>query len=412
MTGAPTTRATRLYAAVPWIAGLVAFAIAARKLIGGYDDIGIYLDVAREFTAGGFDLCRERADSGPWVYPPCAALPFVLLENTLGNDGARWVWCASLGVATALLLRSLAHLTRPFGGLSWWQWAVFGALFQRCIAQNLSHGNLSLWVGALVTMGCADIVRERGVRGGLWLGLATACKVTPALFVPALLLAKRPRAALSTALTIAVAVLLLPWPFCGTSEHLRHLHDFWRTATEAALSPDDAAITATRTGPSIGGTVDYLLQPRPADADGHTVNLFDVDDTTLLVVRTLWSLLLAGLLAWWFFAARRLDDGRRLVHQLSAVSLAIAFFAPLVRVYHLTAALIAGVLFARGPKGRGDWLWHATAVGLLMTMTLRQRNLIGEAAWRYLDLGAFLHVTLVAMTVWLLRDARRAGAAQ
>ncbi|HEB53879.1 MAG TPA: DUF2029 domain-containing protein [bacterium] len=392
---------------LPWLCGLVAFVIAAKKLIGGYDDLGIYLDVAREFQQGGFDLCRDRANSGPWVYPPCAVLPFVLLEGSLGNEGARWAWCLLLGVATALLVKALADAVRPIGGLTAWQWAVFGFLFQRTIAQNLSHGQLSLWVGTLVAMGIAALVNGRDLVAGIWLGLATALKVTPGLFLPALLLMARPRAAGSMAATVALAVGLATAPFCGWSEHVRHLEDFVDAALAAVRSPDDAAITAGRTGPSIAGTVDYLLQPRPADREGHTVNLLDVDDDTLRVARGVWSTLLGALLLAWFVRARRPDGPRRLLEQSAVVTMAITFFSPLVRTYHLAAMLAAAVLFCRGPRSRRDWLWFATASTLAFAMTLRQRNLIGVPAWRYLGLGGALHFALVAMTVWLARTARR-----
>ena len=103
---------------LPWICGVVAAGIAAKNLIGTYADLGIYLDVAREFRQGGIDLCRDRESSGPWVYPHFAALPFVALQALLGDGGARWVWCAMLGLGTALALRAVAQILRPFGGLA------------------------------------------------------------------------------------------------------------------------------------------------------------------------------------------------------------------------------------------------------------------------------------------------------
>lgn len=413
MTAAPAPpRSWQSY--VPWLFGLVAFAIAAKKLIGGYDDLGIYLDVAREFQQGGFDLCRERENSGPWIYPPCAALPFVLLDATLGNAGARWAWCALLGLATALLLRALAQTIRhglpATRGLHPWQWLAFGLLFQRCIAQNLSHGQLSLCIGTLVAMGTASLVRGRDISAGVLFGLAAAGKLTPVLFLVALPLMGRTKSALAMAATIAIAVLLLPWPLCGTEEHFRHLADFYRTISQALLHPDAAAITAGHAGPNIRGTLDYLLQPLEANNEGYTVNIANVSDATLQTVRLAWSALLGSLLLAWFWLARRHDAGRRLLEQCSAVLMALAFFAPLVRVYHLAAMLVPAVLFCRGPRqaanGRRDWLWFGTALILLATMTLRQRKLIGESLWRWLDLGGALHFGLVGMLIWLIRSCR------
>jgi hypothetical protein len=81
----------------------------------------------------------------------------------------------------------------------------------------------------------------------------------------------------------------------------------------------------------------------------------------------------------------------------------MAFFSPLVRVYHLAAALVPAVLFCRGPREGRDWLWFASAAAVLFAMTLRQRNLLGDHLWRVLDLGGLLHFGLIGMLVWLVR---------
>lgn len=397
----------RLHRALPWLCGLVAALIAAKNLVGGYGDLGIYLDVGREFVAGGIDIYRDRPNAGPWAYPHVAALPFALLHLVASDAAARWIWCALLGLGTALLLRAVAGSLRPFGGLRPWQWLVFGALFQRCLAQNMTHGQLSLWVGTFVALGIRHLVDGQDRRAGAALGLAAALKLTPLLFLLALPFQRRPRAALWMAGTIATAVLLLPWPFCGTREHVRHLADFWRTITGALVAGGGSTIVEAYAGPSIAGTLDYLLQARPTDTAGHTVNLVDLTDGTLRLVRLGWSLLLAALLGLWFLRARSFPAAQRLALQCGAVALAIVFYAPLVRVYHLAAAMLPFALFCRGPHGRRDWLWWLTALLVLFSMTLRQRNLLGETLWRAFDAGGLLHFALVAMLVWFVQDAKR-----
>ncbi|HEX6811315.1 MAG TPA: glycosyltransferase family 87 protein [Planctomycetota bacterium] len=393
---------------LPWLCGLVAAGIAARNLIGAYADLGIYLEVAREFREGGVDICRNRPSSGPWVYPHFAALPFVALLAVFGEVLTRWIWCLLLGLGTALLLRSVARCVAMVGGLRWWQWLAFGVLFQRCLAQNLTHGQLSLWVGTFVAGGVVHLLQRRDLRGGVWLGLAAALKLTPLLFLLALPLMRRPRAAGSMLATVLAAVLLVPWPFCGTAEHARHLADFWRTIAESIGAPEHAAIVQAHAGPSVGGTLDYLLQARAVNREGHTVNVADLGEQALQIVKLAWSAVLGGLLLLWFWRARRHPDPSRLAIQSSAVMLAIVFFAPLVRVYHLAAAMLPFALFCRGPRGARDVLWWITALAVLFSLTLRQRKLLGETLWRNLDAGGLLHFALVGMLVWLLRESRSA----
>jgi hypothetical protein len=392
---------------LPWLCGLVATGIAALNLIGKrYADLDIYLDVAREFRVGGIDIFRDRVTSGPWVYPHFAALPFVVLETCFGNELARWIWSLLLGLGTALLLRSLARAMAMLGGLRWWQWLVFGVLFQRCLAQNLTHGQLSLWVGTFVALGVADLMRGRDLRAGAWLGVAAALKLTPLLFLLALPLMRRPRAAAMMLAVTLAAVLLVPWPFCGTAEHARHLAGFAHTIAESIRAPEDAAIVKEHGGPSIGGTFDYLLQARAFTKEGHTVNVLDLGETALRCVKLVWAALLGTLLLLWFTRARAWLDPHRLAMQSSAVMLAIVFFSPLVRVYHLAATMLPFALFCRGPRCLRDVWWWSTAFAVLFAMTLRQKWLIGETLWRGLDGGGLLHFALVGMLVWLLRESR------
>ncbi len=399
----------RLGALVPWLLGAVAAGIAANKLVGGYADLGIYLDVAREFRAGGIDIFRDRPPAGPWAYPHFAALPFVLLQALFDEPAIRWLWSAFLGVCTAFLLTATVRALRPFGGLRWWQWTAFGLLFQRGIAQNLTHGQLSLAVGTCVALGVADLVEQRDRRAGFWLGLAAALKLTPLLFVLALPCFGRWRATAAMAATIVVLVLLLPWPVCGTDEHLRHLADLARTIRSATVE-GGATIVQAYAGPSVRGALDHLLQPRPVNAAGDTANLLAIGDTALQIARLCWSVVLAGLLGAWLLAVRRRPAAQRIALQCAAIELAMAFFAPLVRVYHLSATMLAFALFCRGPRDRRDGLWWCAAAAALFSMTLRQKNLLGETLWRAFDAGALLHLAMVLTLVWMLREDARSAA--
>ncbi|HEX5050815.1 MAG TPA: glycosyltransferase 87 family protein [Planctomycetota bacterium] len=396
----------RCAAWVPWLCGLLAAAIAARSLVGAYCDFGIYLDVAREFRAGGFDIYRDRIEVGPWLYPHVAVLPFVALDAVFGDAGSRWVWSLLLGLGTALLLRDTSRALRAFGGLRWWQWLAFGVLFQRCLAQNLTHGQLSLLVGVFVAGGVVHLQQQRDRRAGAWFAIAAALKLTPVLFLPALPLMRRPRAAAAMLVATAAAVLLVPLPFCGLAEHLRHLGDFWRTVSGVLSPAGPTGQMSMHAGPSISGTLDYLLQPTPFDLDGHTVNVLSLGDSSLRLVKLAWSAFVGGLLLAWFWLARRHPEPQRLALQSAAVMLAMLFFTPLVRVLHLATAMLPFALFCRGPRDRRDGLWWAVATAMLFAMTLRQKNLIGATLWRTLDGGGLLHFALVAMLIWLVRATR------
>jgi hypothetical protein len=307
-----------------------------------------------------------------------------------------------MGLATAMIARDLQAGARFLGGLRWWQWLVLVFLFHRCIAQNLTHGQLSLWIGAFALRGCLRLAQRRDVAAGVWLGLA-CLKLTPLLFLAALPLMGRLRAVASCALTVAVVLVLLPWPLLGTENHLFQLRCFWHAVLEPMLGGGDLAVVNYHAGPSVAGTFDYLLQARPLDKEGRTVNLIDLSDGALRTFKLGWSLLLVSILgtAWW--RVRSITTPAAVLLRCSLVLLAMSLLAPLTRVYHLAAVMLPGLMFCTGPRRR-DWLWWLTALALAFSMPLRQKNLVGTTLWRALDDYGTLHLALVGICVWLLRN--------
>jgi len=283
--------------------------------------------------------------------------------------------------------------------LSPWRWLMFAGLFGRCIMQNLTHGQLGLWVACLLLRGATRLQARRDLAAGGCFAVAAALKLTPLLFVLALPCMGRWRAGLMTALGTAVLVLLVPWPFLGTAEHSRHLHDFYRAMIAPQFGVGDSPVLAYHPGPSVAGTFDYLLQARPLDAEGYRVNLVDLPDTAVRVIKLLWSLLLAALLGSTFLRARALPQARRVSVQVAMTMLAMALFSPLTRVYHLAMALLPAALFCHGPRRR-DFAWWFAAAVFALTLPLRQRHLLGEPLWRWFDNGGLLHFGLVALLLW------------
>src|SRR5262249_10644610 len=112
----------------------------------------------------------------------------------------------------ALLLRPIAELPPLAGALAWfylkvgmtllalhwtfriveaggrtfppWAKALTVLLSLRPIMGDLSHGNVNLFILFLVVAALYAFHQRRDLLCGVLLGLAIACKVTPALFVP------------------------------------------------------------------------------------------------------------------------------------------------------------------------------------------------------------------------------------
>jgi hypothetical protein len=120
---------------------------------------------------------------------PLAKLPDVLanlgLSNAAGLTIAALCWYFIKAALTLLVLRWVFLLVerseRPF---PLWACVLVAVLSLRPILSDLSHGNINLFILFLVVAALVCYVRGRELLCGLLIGLAIACKVTPALFLP------------------------------------------------------------------------------------------------------------------------------------------------------------------------------------------------------------------------------------
>lgn len=193
---------------LPWLLGAIAAVMAMRSLLRGGGDLGIYIDVGREMARGTVDIYRDRETVGAFAYPHFAGLPFWAVDGLLSDRWIRIAWCLSLGLATGMIVDDLRRAVALSHGLRPWQWLLCAVLFQRCVAQNLTHGQLSLWVAACTLRGVRPVLESRDSRAGAWLGIATALKLTPGLYLLALPAMARWRAAVAMAVALGIAVLL------------------------------------------------------------------------------------------------------------------------------------------------------------------------------------------------------------
>ncbi len=398
----------------------IGFAIAAflalRPLLTAYTDFGIYLDCARELVAGEANLYRDRGDIGAFLYPHVVLLPLAAIDLVLPEKLTRILYGLLLAAAATSLVVDALRTMRWFGPVSAWRIALLAVLFGRCITQNLTNAQLSLVVAACVARGVVTLANGRDVRAGIAFGVAIALKLTPAIFVVALPAMGRVRAGLVAAATTAALVLVAPLPFLSTSEHLRHLGDFH----DAVLDPlfhSESRGTSAEVGPSasIRGTLDYLLQPRPRDADGRTLAIADLDGTQLRIAKLSWTLLLLGIAAFGWIRARQLDARSAILVRCAITVIVMSLLSPLTRVYHLAAiAPAAALLCAIGPgSGRVARTFAiATWVAFAVALPLRQRKLLGDELWWTLDNVGLIHFGLVAMLVWCAAIAPHANATE
>jgi alpha-1,2-mannosyltransferase len=307
------------------IAGALAFAVVVAPLVlevltRPRDQLLVDLDVYRDAGASVlmgrpvYATVSTPPQVLPFTYPPLAALlaaPLVALRlETVGL-----LWTAG---QLALLAALAAAAFRPaLAGFGRWQPVAFGALVGGLawllpVRDGLRFGQVNL---ALIALVLADfLVRRASWPRGLLVGLATAVKLTPGVFLLHLMALRRRRAAW-TALAAAAGCTVLAWLVLpGDSA------DFWLSAV----------FDTDRLG-SNRGTSNQSLR-------GMLLRL-GYDSTALWLL----ACLPVGLVGFWL-ASRAARGGQELAG-VTIVGLLAVLLSPVAWIHHLAWVVVAlGVL--------------------------------------------------------------------
>lgn len=362
---------------LPAAAGLVA--LVPTLLAPGTQrmtDLLVYVG-AGEVAQSGADVYDFRSAQGAaFVYPPFAALLSEPLSRVpLGLLQVLWA------AATLAALVGVARVgMRPVVALLGLPLTLALLLLSSPVRSHLRFGQVGLFLVLLVA---ADLLRSSR-RPGVGLGLAIAVKLTPAVFLPWLLVQRRFRT-LRTAVAVAAGAsllgLVLLWP--STVQYLGH-----------ALWSTDRFIPSDVPGnQSVRGML--LRTPLPDDA-----------------AQLLWLLVALVLAVLATLGARRLEDaGQRLgaVGVLAALSVAVS---PISWVHHLV--FLALPLAALVGAGRGRL---AAGWALVLTVSLPALGTAGlrtgagwDPLWQLVIDAQGL--TAVAAVLLLPRLLLRAGSGQ
>lgn len=204
---APTGRSWLAFAAACLVPVLVACWVAATRhpeatLVPWrprMEDLDVYLAAARDLAAGEVPYHPEVLL--PYLYPPLAgllAIPLTWLP--LGLVQFLMLAANAVSVAAVLWRAGLTGARLSF--------ATAGLLVLLPLSHGLVLGQIGLLLLAMTVLEATPGRRVLGPATGVLTGIATAIKLTPALFIPFLFLTGRRReAVVATATTVAVTGL-------------------------------------------------------------------------------------------------------------------------------------------------------------------------------------------------------------
>ncbi|MEV7327896.1 glycosyltransferase 87 family protein [Micromonospora sp. NPDC093244] len=345
-------RTGRRVATVVGLVTVLAVVIAMLPGRRGWFDVGVYHGAVGHWVSGG-DLYAWSTHNGyGFTYPPFAAVSM--------SPMAALAWYPTIVahllltvLAVAFLLRLLVDpLARRHGWSRWYALALTCCLLAGLnpVRDTVGFGQVNLLLVALVY---ADLwLLERGSRlAGIGTGLATAVKLTPAVFVGYLLVTGRWRAA-GTAVASAVGATVLAVVLAPRASRTFFTQTLWDTDRIGRL--ENVA------NQSLLGLVARL---DPAHPD-----------------RRLWLVLAVAVLAVWVMRVRRavrLDDEHA---GFALTGVAACLLSPITWVHHL--------------------VWLAPGLVVLVASTLPWPPVDRAARWRLGGVAA-AYVVLCSGLVWM-----------
>jgi alpha-1,2-mannosyltransferase len=346
------------------LATLVTVFTATVPLLRDWFDLRVYYGSIDSWVHHGGRIYDYRVPGTPYgfTYPPFAAvvmLPMALLGLHTAIAAALLLNLAAL----ALVLRLLAGSDRRRHG--WYGWALTVcalALFEP-LRDTLSFGQVNLLLLALVLTDAALLATGRTRWAGIGIGLAAAIKLTPALFIGLLLVARRWRAAAIATVVALGATALAALADPGASRF------YW---THALWDTDRVGRLGYVSNQSVQGILARLGEPD----------------------RAVWAAAVLLVLGVWALRARRAAAAGDWTAAFALTGLAACLVSPITWVHHLVWLLpsfavlirtgharIAGALYAVLCTSV-VWLWFDDASGA--------DGFLGSNAYAWITLGLLL----------------------
>lgn len=254
-----------------------------------------------------------------------------------------------------------------------WAQVLLLGLALRPIVGDLSHGNVNLLILFLVVASLYAFRHGRDFTSGVILGLAIACKVTPALFVPYFLWKRAWTTLAGCSVGLALFLFLVPGCLLGFGHNARLLHSWYERMVQPYANGGE--VTTEHSNQSLPGLLYRLTTESPSflDKEDRPADFHNVVAVEPWIARRAlqgFGLAFLVLLAWSCRTPTQPREGWRLAAEYGIVLLGMLLFSERTWKHHcVTLLLPLGVLCycLATHWQRAGWRWY-----LIGTLVLAQ----------------------------------------
>lgn len=312
----------------------------------GWFDVHVYHGAVNYWIHDGGSIYDFMipGDTYGFTYPPFAALTMLPMAITPWHVTVAISGVAIIATTILVLNWLVAPIARREGWTVWFAVAValcLGAIFEP-LRETFLFGQVNVYLLALVALDLLILIPKGNRWAGTAIGLATAIKLTPGIFILHLLITKRWRAAIMA--SIAAAVATLGAAAIAPDASLV----FW---TDALWNTDRVGNLAFISNQSLRGMIARANPDHPSSLA--------------------WFVVVIVALVIWVVRIRRADAAGDAPAALALTGIIGVLISPFTWVHHLVwvapalVVLLDHALRVRGPRRVGWLAYLAVTYGLL-----------------------------------------------
>jgi hypothetical protein len=372
-------------------------------LIYGWKNTQFMLEL---YNQAAFTMLHGDSPEGiaAMAYPPLLVamyIPFVEMSDLVQR-------IAMLGVMACFLVFIFSTMQSMVVGKHTFKktavyWCLVAAIVGRYVVSPIENYSHDLLIAALIVLAIRCWANQKEKSGGVAIGVAAACKATPLLFLPFLLLQRRWKTALVMSIVMVIAFFL---PNILFPRDTGTWTGYWFSLVLNSLQITDGSqgvvhwSTWNQLNQSISGTVERLFSfPIHPNEDAVDIRIMTLSSQAISIITNSLRIVVLGVLFVALYVPSKQPIVFRRFCEGSLLVCAMLLLSPMSSKAHFFLLLLPGCVMMR------FWMWEKkdwmlTCIFILMFFygTLTVKDLIGtHVGHAVLATGSVTWCTLLAM---------------